>query len=186
MGNDRETQALLREVVGAWTKGLVLDADALRPEVIEAIEDKDSSRLILTPHAGEFSRIADGLEPTDENIRATARELGATLVLKGSATRIAAESGLYVNPTGNPALSRGGSGDLLAGLLGGLLAHSPSSAPQVACTGVYWHGKAADAMAQAKGQTALRTTDLIDFLPAALEYGSLWNPNSPARRPSGP
>ena len=65
-------------------------------------------------------------------------------------------------------LARGGSGDLLAGLVGGLLAQTPSDPLLAASRGVEWHGRAADALARAHGQTAVMTTQLLDFLPDAL------------------
>jgi ADP-dependent NAD(P)H-hydrate dehydratase / NAD(P)H-hydrate epimerase len=80
----------------------------------------------------------------------------------------ATPSGVYHSFFGGPVLARGGSGDLLAGLIGGLLAQTPAEPLLAACRGVVWHGLAADALARAHGQTAVMTTQLLDFLPAAL------------------
>jgi NAD(P)H-hydrate epimerase len=65
-------------------------------------------------------------------------------------------------------LARGGSGDLLAGLIGGLLAQTPGEPVLAACRGVVWHGRAADLLARDKGQVAVNTTQLLDYLPVAL------------------
>jgi NAD(P)H-hydrate epimerase len=69
-------------------------------------------------------------------------------------------------------LSRGGSGDLLAGLIGGLLAQTPTDPVFAAARGVMWHGLAADLLARERGQVAVRVTDLLDFLPAALRLAA--------------
>ena len=124
---------------------------------------------ILTPHAGEFARLSEAKLPN------------ATLVLKGPVTRIESRAGLRPAPEGRsetcptyhsffggPVLARGGSGDLLAGLIGGLLAQMPVDPLLAAARGVVWHGLAADALARAHGQTAVQTTQLLDFLDVAL------------------
>ncbi|MBK1877885.1 NAD(P)H-hydrate dehydratase [Pelagicoccus mobilis] len=165
MGNEAETQALLCEVGRYWNKPAVLDADALRPEVVDSFL---ASELILTPHDGEFKRLASVDEVSDADVLGYAKERGLTLVKKGSSTRVCDGEALYVNPTGNAVLSRGGSGDLLAGLMAGLLAEGSGSSTEVACRAVYWHGKAADLLAVSKGQVATRTTDLLDYLVPAL------------------
>ena len=102
-----------------------------------------------------------------------AEESGATVVLKGSVTKIAtgrpSETGtIYHSFFGGPVLARGGSGDLLAGLVGGLLAQTPDDPALAAARGVVWHGLAADALARAHGQVAVQTTQLLDFLGVAL------------------
>ena len=90
-------------------------------------------------------------------------------MLKGSPTRIAGAGGVvYHSFFGGPVLARGGSGDLLAGLVGGLLAQTPNDPLLAAARGVVWHGRAADALARARGQVAVQTTQLLDFLPTVL------------------
>jgi hydroxyethylthiazole kinase-like uncharacterized protein yjeF len=160
LGRDAETQALARSIVGASTVPLVIDADALQPDVV----GEGTAARILTPHAGEFARIAAGRE-----VRAFAAETRATVVLKGAVTQVAAANGVvYHSFFGGPALARGGSGDLLAGLTGGLLAQTPADPVEAAARGVVWHGRAADFGARARGQTSIRVTQLLDYLPAAL------------------
>lgn len=187
MGADRETQALLCEIGRLWDKPAVLDADALRPEVVEAFLKAGNSELVLTPHDGEFFRLSGVRDVSDGAILEYAKQNGLCLVKKGPQTRISNGDQLCVNTSGNPVLSRGGSGDLLAGLLAGLLAQGGGlSTLDVACRAVYWHGKAADLLAITKGQTAVRTTDLLDFLSPALQCREVWNSNFPVNRPFGP
>ena len=155
LGREAETLALVRDVVATSPVPLVLDADALQPEIVSA----GNAPRVLTPHAGEWARIATTKLPP------------ATLVLKGPVTRIesAGQSGaVYYSLAGGPVLARGGSGDLLAGLIGGLLAQSPGDPLLAACRGTLWHGLAADALARAHGQTAVATTQVLDFLSVAL------------------
>jgi len=160
LGREPETLALARSLVGSSPVPLVIDADALQPEIVSA----GNAARILTPHAGEFARIAGGRE-----LRDFATESGATVILKGPVTQVAtAEGAVYHSFFGGPALARGGSGDLLAGLTGGLLAQSPADPVLAAARGLVWHGRAADLAARARGQTSIRVTQLLDFLPAAL------------------
>jgi NAD(P)H-hydrate epimerase len=97
-----------------------------------------------------------------------AQETGATIVCKGPVTRIADGDRVYHSFFGGPVLARGGSGDLLAGLTGGLLAQAPDDPLAVACRGVVWHGMAADLLARDRGQVAVQVTQLLNYLPAAL------------------
>lgn len=172
LGREAETLALARSLVAASTVPLVIDADALQPDIVNA----GTAPRVLTPHAGEFARLGDVTHPA------------ATLVLKGPVTRI--ESGAELQPAsagterglkhratpgivyrsffGGPVLARGGSGDLLAGLIGGLLAQTPDDPLLAAARGTVWHGLAADALARAYGQVAVSVTGLLDFLPVAL------------------
>jgi NAD(P)H-hydrate epimerase len=139
---------------------LVLDADALRPEVITRVKDKP---FIGTPHAGEFHRIAPELF--------TAGQFTAPhgiLVLKGPMTRVTEGKTIYHSPFGGPVLARGGSGDLLAGLIGGLLAQKPEDLLLAACRGVVWHGRAADLLARARGQVAVEISEILEQLGPAL------------------
>jgi len=160
LGREAETLALVTDIVKGSPVPCVLDADALQPEIVRA----GSVARILTPHAGEFKRIAGGVE-----LREFATSSGATVVLKGPVTRVAGGDGaLYHGFFGGPVLARGGSGDVLAGLTGGLLAQTPTDPLLAAARGVTWHGLAADALARAHGQTAVYTTQLLDFLPVAL------------------
>lgn len=161
MAREPETLALAAEVAAEVAAPLVLDADALQPVIVRS----GRAARIITPHAGEFARLSAGAEPARY-----AAESGVTLVLKGPVTRIfdGAEGAAYHSFFGGPVLARGGSGDLLAGLIGGLLAQPPTAALAAAARGVVWHGLAADALARTHGAVPVSITQLLDFLPAAL------------------
>jgi len=91
------------------------------------------------------------------------------VVLKSSATRIMGYDGnTYISFYGGPVLARGGSGDLLAGLIGGLLAQTPHDLALAAARGAVWHGMAADLLARSQGQTATCVTELLAHLPEVL------------------
>lgn len=158
LSREAETLALAAELAKISDVPLVIDADALQPQIVSA----GNAPRILTPHAGEYERIAKNI-PRD-----------AIVVRKGPLTRIekaGADAGAaYVSLFGGPVLARGGSGDLLAGLTGGLLAQTPQTPLLAACRGAVWHGAAADCLARARGQCAVSVTQLLDFLPEALRH----------------
>jgi hydroxyethylthiazole kinase-like uncharacterized protein yjeF len=160
MGAEPETIALAAHLAGETRVPLVLDADALRPEVVARVLDK---AFIGTPHAGEFDRIAPALF---SNGNFTAAK--GVLVLKGPLTRVTDGKTIYHSPFGGPVLARGGSGDILAGLIGGLLAQHPANPGLAACRGVVWHGRAADLLARSSGQVAVETTEILEQLGPAL------------------
>lgn len=159
MGREAETLALVKGVVGNVEVPVVLDADALQPEIVRAAK----GRLVVTPHAGEFERIAG-----EKGLKAFSGETGAVVVLKGPVTRIASDATVYHSFFGGPVLARGGSGDLLAGMIGTMLAQNPKDAALAAARGVVWHGLAAEALARRRGQVAVRTTELLDELGTVL------------------
>ena len=162
LGTEPETHALVAEVVRSAQIPLVLDANALEPDIIRGAR----SPLVLTPHIGEFARIAEG-----SDLAAFCGRTGATVILKGPVTCIAsADSPACYSFFGGPVLARGGSGDILAGLVGGLLAQYPSDPVVAACRGAVWHGGAADLLARARGQTAVSVTQLLEFLPEVLRH----------------
>lgn len=159
LGRERETLALVKEVVKTVDRPCVLDADALQPELVRMGRENK----ILTPHAGEFERIARGA-----GLREFCAETKTVTVLKGARTRVGGVEGIAHSFFGGPLLARGGSGDMLGGLIGGLLAQTPDDAFGVAVRGTVWHGLAADLLARAHGQVAVNATQLLDFLPTAL------------------
>jgi len=201
LGTEGETLALVAEILKLAGLPVVLDADALRPEILAAAP---RGRTVCLPHAGEFKRLAGDREATTDTLRAVARESGATVVLKGPVTRIAGgatlqsaleEAGpkarsttVYHSFFGGPVLARGGSGDLLAGLVGGLLAQAPAEPLAAVCRGVVWHGLAADLLARKRGQVAVQTTQVLDHLSAALRpTGSAGDPPAESdQRPGAP
>ncbi len=160
LGQEAETLAVAADMVANSPAPLVLDADALRPDIVRA----GGALRVLTPHQGEFTRMLGGGDGAD-----LLRAGRTVVVLKGRITSITRGEGVtFHSPFGGPVLARGGSGDLLAGLIGGLLAQAPGDPLAAACRGVVWHGRAADRLAQECGQTAVEVTQLLDYLPAAL------------------
>ncbi len=155
LGADPETLTVVRDIVLNRNIPLVIDADALRPEVITAVGNK---LFIATPHAGEYQRIAPALSGTSQGV----------IVRKGPLTCVTDGKTTYCSPFGGPVLARGGSGDVLAGLTGGLLAQTPGDLALAACRGVVWHGRAADLLARTHGQVSVETSQLLEQLGPAL------------------
>jgi NAD(P)H-hydrate epimerase len=171
---DPETQELARALILEVPRPLVADADALTALAghLDLLRRAAGPRA-LTPHPGEMARMlgldiaavqADRLELT----RRVSREHGVALALKGAGTVIGGPDGhVAVNVTGNPGLAKGGSGDVLTGVVGALLARGvePAAALRAGC---YVHGLAGDLAAQVLGETAMIAGDVIEHLPAAL------------------
>jgi NAD(P)H-hydrate epimerase len=151
---------LVRRIASEVKVSILLDADALRPEIIGELKRKP---FVCTPHAGEFKRIAPALFSHDKFVASR-----GVLVLKGPLTHVSDGKATYFSPFGGPVLARGGSGDMLAGLIGGLLAQSPQDPLLAACRGVVWHGLAADLLARAHGQVAVENSQLLEQLGPAL------------------
>ncbi|MGH8021820.1 MAG: NAD(P)H-hydrate dehydratase [Opitutaceae bacterium] len=166
LGRDRETHALVRELLKSIDVPAVVDGDALQPDVIGVRKPLESG-TVLTPHAGEFARVSGADDAGDDALRKAARDLDAVVVLKGTPTRICKTDTVYVSPFGGPVLARGGSGDFLAGLIGGLVATGMPPL-HAALRGAVWHGLAADALARASGQASARVTRLADHLGQVL------------------
>jgi NAD(P)H-hydrate epimerase len=160
LGDDPETLQLVRRIASEVKVSILLDADALRPEIIGELKRKP---FVCTPHAGEFKRIAPALFSHDKFVASR-----GVLVLKGPLTHVSDGKATYFSPFGGPVLARGGSGDMLAGLIGGLLAQSPQDPLLAACRGVVWHGLAADLLARAHGQVAVENSQLLEQLGPAL------------------
>lgn len=159
LGREPETLTGVAEFLAADPRPAVLDADALQVGLVRA----GRAARILTPHAGEWERIATGSTP-DEFTRFSSH----VVVAKGPLTRVVAGGSAHAVLAGGPVLSRGGSGDLLAGLIGGLLAQSPGDPLRAAARGALWHGLAADLLAQDRGEVAVATGDLLAYLSPAL------------------
>ncbi len=167
------TQRVVQEVTGV---PLVVDADGLNafakvPDLLQG----DGRKLILTPHPGEMARLT-GLTTNEVQARRVdvarqfAAEHKACVVLKGRLTLVAEPGGqVYVNPTGNPGMATAGTGDVLTGMIAGLLAQHPDApVQQVVAAAVYWHGAAGDAAVKRRGELSLLATDLLAALPEAL------------------
>jgi NAD(P)H-hydrate epimerase len=169
-----ETVEVIQELVKRVDKPCVLDADALN-----ALAGKASllteSKLppILTPHPGEMSRLEIDASPQSVNADRIgvasrfARERGVLVVLKGARTIVARPDGMVaVCPTGNPGMATAGTGDVLTGMIVGLLAQGLSQW-DAACTATYFHGLAGDSAARMIGQAAMTAGDLIEHIPQA-------------------
>lgn len=159
LGREPETLALVTSVVQSAAIPLVLDADALQPGIVL----EGGAPRILTPHAGEFARIARGAD-----LRTFAANPQVTMVLKGPSTQVCSGGDVYHSFFGGPVLARGGSGDLLAGMMGTQLAQQPADPLTAAARAVVWHGMAADRLARHEGQVAVATTQILDHLGAVL------------------
>jgi ADP-dependent NAD(P)H-hydrate dehydratase / NAD(P)H-hydrate epimerase len=153
---------------------LVIDADGLNCLATDLTVLREAHvSVILTPHPGEMARLvkvsnADVQSQRLEIARTFALQHRCYLVLKGSRTVIAAPDGrAWVNPTGNPGMASGGMGDVLTGIIGGLLAqgYTPEHACQI---GVFLHGYVGDRAADEKGEVGILAHDLIDRLPSAI------------------
>jgi ADP-dependent NAD(P)H-hydrate dehydratase / NAD(P)H-hydrate epimerase len=159
LGRDPSAHALMKAIARGAQVPLVIDADALQPDIVRT----GRAPRILTPHAGELKRIAEGAD-----LRRLCRALPAVVIAKGPVTRVSDGGTVYHSFFGGPVLSRGGSGDLLAGLTGGLLAQTPADPLLAATRAAVWHGMAADQLARAKGQTPVQILQWLDFLAPAL------------------
>ena len=168
MGKGEGTAAVVRAVLETASVPLVLDADALnvlRPML--PLLRSYRGCAVLTPHAGEFARLGGTLtgDPAADAMR-FAREWNCVLVLKGHRSVVALPSGeVYITTHGNPGMAKGGSGDVLTGVLAALLGQLP--ADRAVTTGVYLHSLAGDICAGYLGEYAMTATDLIETLPDA-------------------
>jgi hydroxyethylthiazole kinase-like uncharacterized protein yjeF len=130
---------------------------------------------ILTPHPGEMARLTGKTTAEIQHdrvgaARAFATERRVTLVLKGQRTVIAFPDGrVWINPTGTPAMGTGGSGDVLTGMIAGFLAQFPGEPDQAVAAAVYLHGLAGEMGARALGEKCLIATDILRYLPDAME-----------------
>jgi NAD(P)H-hydrate epimerase len=173
MGTEEETGHLVRKLYQELRQPMVVDADGLNLLAAE-IGVLTAGPRILTPHPGEMSRLT-GLTTLeiqgDRRTVATdfAKRHGVYLVLKGASTIIAAPDGrLAINPTGNPGMAAGGMGDVLTGLLGGLLAQG--LAPwEASCLAVYIHGLAGDRIVRAGRPFGFLASELAAEIPAAFQ-----------------
>ncbi len=170
LGKSEEMQALIRKIVCEFPQPVVIDADALAAMPL-ACEGKIR---ILTPHPGEMSRLT-GRTTAEIQIdrigaaRSFAMEHKVTVVLKGWRTVIAFPNGcVWINPTGTPAMGKGGSGDVLTGMIAGFLAQFPDATETALRAAVYLHGLAGQLAAARLGDKCVLATDLLESLPEAM------------------
>jgi NAD(P)H-hydrate epimerase len=177
IGSVPETAELVRTLVNHRRLPVVLDADGLNAFAgcMDTLRHGgDLADAVLTPHPGEMSRLT-GLGTTEiqahrvERAREFAQTHQVNLVLKGFRTlTVAVDGKVWVNPTGNPGMATGGTGDVLTGLMAGLVAQYRDRAiGEVAAAAVFLHGLAGDLAAKEMGQASLIAGDLIGALPRA-------------------
>lgn len=169
MGREGRTREIVEQAL--WSgSNLVLDADALFSIGTELdLVKSSSSKVWLTPHEGEAARLLGRPISSirDERIgsaRLLASDSGATLILKGAGTLVLSDGEILRNTTGNAGMAKGGSGDVLAGLLCGIIPQLEEHAAEVA---VFLHGRAGDLAAQELSQRGMTPLDVIHKLPEA-------------------
>lgn len=170
LGQSEGTLAVVRAVLENAQCPVVVDADGIN--VLSAHRDLLRGRkspTILTPHDGEFARLGGVIgEDRMAAVAALAEELGCTVLLKGHETCITDGIDGYINPTGNPGMAVGGSGDVLAGVITALLGAGLPPLEAAAC-GAWLHGAAGDRCAAELGQYGMLPTDMLSALPRLMK-----------------
>jgi hydroxyethylthiazole kinase-like uncharacterized protein yjeF len=169
-----ETSEFVRTVVQNHQIPIVLDADGLNAfEGVTAKLDGKGHVLVITPHPGEMARLTGLSIPEIQKdrigiARTFAREHNLIVVLKGHRTVIARPDGeTWVNTTGNPGMATGGTGDVLTGMVAGMIAQNSHRVFEATASAVYLHGLAGDVVCETMGEQSLVATDLIKALPEA-------------------
>jgi len=173
---DAETDRALKQFLEKCTQPLVIDADGLN--LLARLKMKPgklaAGLVVVTPHPGEMARLTGiSTEKIQSNrvgvARDYAQEHGVICVLKGAGTVVADPDGnAYLCPAGNPALASGGTGDVLAGMIGGLLVQDGITPVEAAATGVLLHGLAADRLGGRTAEASLLASELAGEIPALL------------------
>jgi ADP-dependent NAD(P)H-hydrate dehydratase / NAD(P)H-hydrate epimerase len=175
VGRNHETMELFRRLIAKLSRPATLDADGLfafsgRPELLRECP----ADIVLTPHVGEFARLTGKAIPEIQADRlghavAFAKEIGKVVLLKGAPTVVAAPDGeTWINPTGNAGMATGGSGDVLTGVIGALLALQMKGLEAAIC-GAYLHGLAGDLAQKSIGTFGMTAGDITSFLPRAFK-----------------
>jgi hydroxyethylthiazole kinase-like uncharacterized protein yjeF len=180
---DPSTRRLVWKIVRRSPVPVILDADGINAFAppSEPLRNQEDQPVIITPHPGEMARLLGKKVPDVQNNRlAIASEYAVRrrcyVVLKGFQTVIATPDGeQYINPSGNPGMATGGTGDILAGMMGRFVAawkiqrkrDDTAKLADYICAAVYLHGMAGDLAAEKKGLDSLIATDLLEYLPAA-------------------
>jgi len=206
LGQEGTTPEFVRAFVERVSLPMVIDADALnalagRAEILKRATASDElgkrRTIVLTPHPGEMARLVGlGVKEVEADrvglARKFATENGVTLVLKGWRTLVAHPDGrVAVNTTGNPAMAKGGSGDILTGIVAAMLAQYPDEVGEAVEAAVYLHGLAADFATLAQDEHTVLATDTVDHLWQAFrarvedEDGLTWIAGLAARAEAG-
>jgi NAD(P)H-hydrate epimerase len=172
LGTGEETVRFVKRLYAEAPVPAVVDADALNA-LAGDLPHTDKIR-VLTPHPGEMGRLM-GISTKEvqadrlHHAQSLAKRSGAAIVLKGDRTVIAfADGETWVNPTGSPSMATGGTGDILTGMIAGLVAQHPKHWQQAVCAAVWLHGRCGEIAAKHLGQEATLATDLLTYLPEAL------------------
>jgi NAD(P)H-hydrate epimerase len=174
LGESGETAGIVRRLFAECAKPMVVDADALNILASGDWPKVPDHPRVLTPHPGEMARLAGSSvrEVQADRLgcaRKFATERGVILVLKGERTLIAFPDGqVWVNPTGSPSMATGGTGDILTGMIAGMLGQSPQQPQEAIAAAVWLHGRAGELGAEEVGEQAMIATDLLRTLPVAI------------------
>ena len=188
LGRSNELDRLVPQLLQRVSKPVIVDADALNALAVyfaaaTQAEWEDSRKaLVLTPHAGEFARLRGVPTPSEEEgeerksaALAFARQQNVLLVLKGHETIITDGGQLAVNRTGNPGMATGGSGDVLTGMIAGLMAQNVAPLYESVRLAVHLHGLAGDIAAERLGEMSVTATAILDAIPETcqIHHGKL-------------
>lgn len=181
LGRAPETVSLVHRLLHDLTIPVVLDADGINAlEGHIDVLDSRAALTVLTPHDGEFARVSGCTLPLADRLSAArnfARSHNCVLVLKGHGTVTAAPDGrAFVNTTGNPGMAKGGSGDVLAGMMAAILAqkqlHNDTRDPfraEMCAWSVFYHGQAGDRCAEKYGEYGMTPSDMLGMIPEVLK-----------------
>ncbi len=180
LGQSDETTGLVKEIISGCTVPIVMDADGINNLAGEPMCLKKANvPVILTPHPGEMARLlgisAKSVQKDRINTaRNFAKEFNVHIVLKGARTVIAHPDGkIFINPTGNPGMATGGMGDVLTGVIAGLITQG-YPIEHAAHTGVYLHGAAADILSQTNGPVGYLAGEVMNAIPNQIQ--KIWRP----------
>jgi NAD(P)H-hydrate epimerase len=174
ISRNSETAEFVRTIVEKYQIPIVLDADGLN--AFAGAADKlsgEGRQLVITPHPGEMARLTGLSIPEVQKdrvgvARAFAKDHNLIVVLKGHRTLVAQPAGeVWVNTTGNPGMATGGTGDILTGMVAGMIAQNPKRVVEAVTAAVYLHGRAGDVACEAMGEQSLVATDLVRSFPEA-------------------
>jgi NAD(P)H-hydrate epimerase len=176
LGMQRETQDFIRAIVRHTYRPVILDADGLNAfaEKADELNRRKAEFLAITPHPGEMARLLNSSTKSVQEDRVktaqdAARRWNAYVILKGSHTIIAGPDGkIFINTSGNPGLAKGGSGDVLTGVLAALTAQLKTDDwTRILALGVYLHGKAAEFATKNTDESGLLATEVAAAVPHA-------------------
>ncbi|HPN66898.1 MAG TPA: NAD(P)H-hydrate dehydratase [Candidatus Omnitrophota bacterium] len=175
LSRDPSTQRLVRKLIVSLRKPMVLDADGLNAiEGCAPLLKRARASVVVTPHPGEMARLTgmrvEDISRNKERVAKTfANKYNVVCVLKGHRTVVARPQGKqYVNKTGNPGMAKGGTGDVLTGMIASFIGQGMGPF-EAASLSVYLHGLAGDLAAKEKGEASMLASDLLDKIPEAIK-----------------